>query len=107
MTNRHRGEASVVLGGQLFVLRLTLQALAEIEAAFGASDLEALGRRFAEGRFRAADLVVLIGATARGGGASLSDAEIAGLVAAAELPSAIGALAELFAASFGTADAPA
>jgi hypothetical protein len=107
MTNPHRGEASVMLGGERFVLRLTLQALAEIEAAFGASDLEALGRRFAEGRFRAADLAVLIGATARGGGASLSDAEIAGRMAASELPAAIAALAELFAASFGAVDGPA
>lgn len=96
-----------MLGGERFVLRLSLQALAEIEAALGASDLEALGRRFAEGRFRAADLAILIGATARGGGASLSDAEIAGRIAAAELPAALDALAELFAVSFGMADAPA
>ena len=43
MTNRHRGEVSLNLGAERFALRLSLQALAEIEAALGAGDLQGHG----------------------------------------------------------------
>jgi hypothetical protein len=106
MTNRHRGEVSLMLGKELFTLRLTLQALAEIEAALGAGDLQGLGERFAGGRIAARDLVVLLGAAIRGGGAKLADDEIASRIGAADLPRAVEALSELFALSFG-GEAPA
>lgn len=105
MTNRHRGEVTLEIGGEMLPLRLTLQALAEIEAALGAGDLQGLGERFAQGRVGARDLVALIGAAARGGGSKLSDAAIAERMGAEELPGAIAALGELFALSFGGEDA--
>lgn len=104
MANRHRGEARLAIGGEMFALRLTLQALAEIEAALGAGDLQGLGERFAQGRAGARDLIALIGAAVRGGGAKLSDEDIAGRMDAKELPGAIVALGELFTLSFGTED---
>ncbi len=61
MTNRHRGEVSLTLGAERFALRLSLQALAEIEAALGAGDLQGLSERFASGRIAARDLVALLG----------------------------------------------
>ncbi|MCU0817893.1 MAG: gene transfer agent family protein [Beijerinckiaceae bacterium] len=100
MTNRHRGEVSLTLGTEHFALRLTLQALAEIEAALGAGDLQGLGERFAGGRIAARDLVALLGAAIRGGGARLADEEIASRISAADLPRAVEALSELFALSF-------
>ena len=89
------------LAGERYVLRLTLQALAEIEAAFEAPDLQALGERLGHGRFSARDLVMLIGAAIRGGGAMLSDAEIAGRIGAQDLPKLVQALGDVFTQSFG------
>jgi hypothetical protein len=42
MPNLHRGEIEVEIGGVRRRLVLTLGALAELEAAFGAEDLTAL-----------------------------------------------------------------
>lgn len=100
MSNFHRGEISVELAGERFVLRLTLGALAEIEAAFGAPDLAALGERLGAGRLRAADLVTLLAACLRGGGATLSDQAVAQRINAADLPKLIGALDRVFTLSF-------
>ena len=44
---------------------LTLGALAELEAAFGAADLVALTERFGSGRLTARDLTRIIGAGLR------------------------------------------
>jgi hypothetical protein len=101
MANRHRGDVTLKVGGETFVLRLTLQALAEIEAALGAGDLQGLGERFASGRIAARDFVALIGAAVRGGGSTLPDREIAERMGAEDLPAAVAALSELFALSFG------
>ena len=46
MANWRRGEIEAVIGGEQRTLCLTLGALAELEAALGAEDLPALGRRF-------------------------------------------------------------
>ena len=44
MANKYRGEIEAELGGVKRTLVLTLGALAELEDAFGAEDLVALGR---------------------------------------------------------------
>lgn len=103
MSNLHRGEVSLPLGGERLVLRLTLQALAEIEAAFGVTDLQALGEKLGQGRIGARDLMILIGAAARGGGNSLDDASLGARISAAELPEVVAALGQLFALTFGEA----
>jgi hypothetical protein len=100
MTNRHRGEVSLVLNGQAHALRLTLQSLAEIEAALG-GDLSIVGERFGNGPVRASDLVLLLGAALRGGGSTLSNREIAASVPADAMPDVIKALGDLFALTFG------
>ncbi len=46
MPNQHRGEIEAEIGGARRCLVLTLGALAELEAAFGADDLVALAERF-------------------------------------------------------------
>ena len=103
MANHHRGDVDLALAGETLTLRLTLGALAEIEAAFGASDLAALGARLSQGRISAADLIRLLAAAARGGGHRLSDADFAGRVSAADIPACIAALGEVFALTFGDA----
>jgi hypothetical protein len=74
--NKRRGEISAILDGKEYRLCLTLGALAELEAAFEADDLGALVQRFSSGRLSASDLVRVIGAGLRGGGAEVSDADV-------------------------------
>ncbi len=83
MTNPHAGEVALVIDGRRHVLKLTLGALAEMEAALPSGSLIDLVERFEAGRFTARDLVALIVAGLRGGGwdgtaADLARAEIAG-----------------------------
>ena len=54
MPNLHRGEIEAEIGGVRRRLVLTLGALAELEAAFGAEDLTALAERFGAGRLKSA-----------------------------------------------------
>ncbi|TQM94291.1 gene transfer agent family protein [Roseinatronobacter monicus] len=83
MSNPYAGEVTLVMDGQPHVLRLTLGALAELEAALGEDTLLALVERFEQGRFSARDVLALLVAGLRGGGwqgqaADLTRAEIAG-----------------------------
>ncbi|MBX3537386.1 MAG: gene transfer agent family protein [Chelatococcus sp.] len=102
--NRHRGEVEARLGGECQVLCLTLGALAELETAFGAEDLAALGQRLSEGRLSARDIIRILGAGLRGAGTTLSDAEVAGLPVASDLDAYARAVADLLAAAFGMAN---
>lgn len=74
--NRRRGEVVATLDGREMRLRLTLGALAELEAAFAADDLGALVARFSSGKLSARDMVRIIGAGLRGAGASFTDDEV-------------------------------
>lgn len=83
MINPHAGEVALSIDGQRHRLKLTLGALAELEAALEADSLLALVERFEQGRFSARDLLALIAAGLRGGGwqgdaGSLRTAEIDG-----------------------------
>jgi hypothetical protein len=71
--NRRRGEVVATLDGSERRLRLTLGALAELETAFAAQDLNALVERFATGRLAAGDMAKVIGAGLRGAGADIPD----------------------------------
>jgi hypothetical protein len=79
MANRHRGEISAVLDGRERTLCLTLGALAELEAAFGADDLVALASRFESGRLSSRDIVRIIGCGLRGAGESVGDDAVAAM----------------------------
>lgn len=83
MSNPYAGEVTLMIDGQPHVLRLTLGALAELEAALGEDTLLALIERFEQGRFSARDVLALLVAGLRGGGwqgqaDDLTRAEIAG-----------------------------
>lgn len=100
MVNPMRGEVEIVLDGQIFVARLTLGALAELEHDLGAESLLALAERFETGRFASRDVLAVLVAGLRGGGwqgkaADLLTVEIGGG------PMAAGrAAAELLARAF-------
>jgi hypothetical protein len=68
MANPWRGEVAIVLDGQRHVMRLTLGALAELEAGLGDETLVALVQRFEAGRSSTRDVLALIVAGLRGGG---------------------------------------
>ena len=83
MGNPWAGEVAIVLNGERRVMRLTLGALAELEASLQADTLTALIERFEAGTCSTRDVLALIVAGLRGGGwdgreADLLTAEIEG-----------------------------
>ncbi len=105
MANLHRGEIEAEIGGARRRLVLTLGALAELEAVFGAEDLVALAERFGAGRLKARDLVRVIGAGLRGAGEAISDDEVARLSVEGGATGYVRIAAALLTATFGTEEA--
>ena len=68
MANPFAGEVVVWLDGQRHICKLTLGALAELEAALEAGTLIDLVERFEAGRFSTRDVLALVVAGLRGGG---------------------------------------
>lgn len=101
MANRRRGEIAARLDGRERTLCLTLGALAELEASFGAGDLLALAERFEGGRLAARDLVKIIGCGLRGGGEAVADDEVAAMRAEGGAAGFAAIAAELIAVTFG------
>jgi hypothetical protein len=101
MANPHRGEIDAVIGGERYVLCLTLGALAELEARLDAGDLVGLGERFEKGRVSASDLIAILGAGLRGGGNPITDEELARLSIEGGLTGAARIAAQLLRMTFG------
>lgn len=83
MANPWTGEVALTIDGERHVLKLTLGALAELEAGLETGTLIELVERFESGGFSTRDVLALIVAGLRGGGwrgqpADLLTAEIAG-----------------------------
>lgn len=77
MANAARGEVELVVDGERHAMRLTLGALAELEARLEAGSLVALAERFDSGEIRAGELLALLGAGLRGAGHQISDEGLA------------------------------
>jgi hypothetical protein len=76
MANPWRGEVALEVDGEARVMRLTLAALAELEARLGSDSLLELIGRFEAGTFRVRDLVALLTAGLNGGGWAIGEAEL-------------------------------
>jgi hypothetical protein len=76
MANPWSGEVALTIDGQPRVLKLTLGALAELEAELESGSLLDLVARFEGGAFSTRDVLALIVAGLRGGGAELSQADL-------------------------------
>jgi Phage tail tube protein, GTA-gp10 len=76
MANPWTGEVALVIDGQRRVLKLTLGALAELEQVLEVPSLVALVQRFEGGSFSSGDVLALIAAGLRGGGADMSGADL-------------------------------
>ncbi len=91
---------ALTVNGQRHVMRLTLGALASLEAALEAGSLVALVERFESGGFSTRDVLVLLGAGLEGGGCDLTpDALAAGEIEGGPMAAARAA-AELLARAF-------
>jgi hypothetical protein len=101
MANCHRGEIEAEIGGETRRLRLTLGSLADLEAAFGADDMVDLARRFTGGTLKARDAVKVIAAGLRGGGAAVTDAEVAAMEVDGGAAGYAAIVVRLIAATFG------
>lgn len=95
--NAARGEVSLEIDGAPVALCLTLGALAQIEAAFGCSEIRELDLRMRA--LSAQDLVTVIGALLRGGGETELAARIGDLMIAPG--AAARAVAEAFRLGLG------
>lgn len=77
MANPWRGEVDLVVDGETRTMRLTLAALAGLEARLETQSLLALIERFETGAFRVGDLVALLCAGLGGGGWKVSEQALA------------------------------
>jgi hypothetical protein len=68
MVNPLAGEVEVCFGQRTYVAKLTLGALAGLEAELGAESMVALVERFESGRFSSCDVIAVLVAGLRGGG---------------------------------------
>lgn len=76
MANPWRGDVTLNINGSPQVMRLTLGALAGLEAALNEASLVALVERFEQGRFSSADVLAVLKAGLVGGGCSMIPAEL-------------------------------
>lgn len=100
MANPWTGEVALVIDGQRQVLKLTLGALAELEAELESGSLVELVQRFEGGAFSSRDVLALVVAGLRGGGAEVTHASLLRAEIAGGPMAAARAAAELLARAF-------
>lgn len=98
--NPHRGEVAVVLDGRRHAARLTLGALASLEAALGAGSVVEVIERFEAGRFSSRDVMAVLVAGLRGGGWQGADPDLLTVEIEGGPVAAARAAAELIARAF-------
>lgn len=104
MANPWSGEVALIIDGQPRVLKLTLGALAELEAELESGSLLELVARFEGGAFSTRDVLALIVAGLRGGGADLTGADLLQAEIAGGPLGAAKAAAQLLARAFALPD---
>jgi len=100
MANAYAGEVEIVLDGQRHVAKLTLGALAEMEAALASGSMIDLVERFEAGRFSTRDVLALVVAGLRGGGWQGTAADLRTVAIGGGPLAAARAAAELLARAF-------
>jgi len=98
--NPQRGEVALVIDGRARRLRLTLGALAALEARLDAAGLIGLAERFEGGTVGAADLIAVIAAGLAGAGEETDEAAIAAAEIEGGAVAALEAGLALLAAAF-------
>lgn len=104
MPNPQRGEVSLKINGEAQTLRLTLGALAALEARLQSASLIELAERFESGRICAADLLALLSAGLQGAGASVGEEDLAAAEIDGGAVEAMKVGLALLSSAFGTGD---
>jgi hypothetical protein len=105
MANPWTGEVALLLDGERHLAKLTLGALAELEAALESGTLVDLVERFEQGRFSTRDVLGLIVAGLRGGGWKGTAADLRTVEIGGGPVEAVRVAAELLARAFAMPDA--
>lgn len=100
MANPWTGEVAIMIDGVTYDAKLTLGALAELEAALGTGSLIDLVRRFEGAAFSGGDVMAVVVAGLRGGGWSGTAADLVSADIAGGPVGAAKAAAELLARAF-------
>ena len=100
VANPVAGEVAITLNGERHVMKLTLGALAELEAALEVGSLMDLVERFETSQFRSRDVILLLVAGLRGGGWRGEMADLAQMDVGGGPMGAARAAAELLARAF-------
>lgn len=104
--NPWAGEVALVIDGEARRMKLTLGALAELEASLGTAGLIPLVERFEAGGFGARDVAALLAAGLRGGGWEGTAQDVLGARIEGGPIAAARAAAELLARAFTLPGAP-
>lgn len=107
MTNPWAGEVALSLDGQMHNCKLTLGALAELEASLETETLIGMVERFESGQFSTRDVLALIVAGLRGGGWQGSAADLLSVEIAGGPVEAARVAAELLARAFAVPEVAA
>ena len=106
MANPWAGQVALTVDGLPYDMKLTLGALAELEAELGAAGLIPLVERFEAGSFGARDVAALVAAGLRGGGWTGSAEDVLAAEIEGGPMAAARAAAELLARAFSAPGAP-
>jgi len=104
MTNPWRGDVALVINGERQIMRLTLGALASLEAELEVGSLVDLVERFESTAFSVADVLALLRAGLQGGGCALTPQDLANADIEGGPMGAARAAAELLARAFVVPD---
>ena len=105
MANPWTGQVAITLNGVPHAAKLTLGALAELEAELGTGTLVELVERFEAGRFSTRDVLMLVVAGLRGGGWSGTAGDLMAVEIGGGPVGAARAAAELLARAFTVPEA--
>lgn len=100
MANPWRGDVTLTINGLPHVMRLTLGALASLEAELEEPSLLALVERFESTTFSTRDVLALVAAGLNGGGSNLTPVDLASAEIEGGPMAAARAGAELLARAF-------
>ncbi len=100
MANPWTGEVELTIDGERRVLKLTLGALAELEQELDTGSLVELVQRFEGGAYSSGDVLALIVAGLRGGGADVTRADLLHAEINGGLMAGVRVAAELLARAF-------
>lgn len=104
MANPQRGEVTLTVDGEARRLRLTLGALAALEARLEAGSLMGLAERFESGRVATSELLALLAAGLSGAGEAVSETDLAAAEIEGGAVAAMRAGMLLLSRAFRTAD---